>query len=188
MSSKSSKSDQVASLPDTVIVGRVRKPHGVRGEVVVEVLSDVGSRFDIGSEVRVTGKESAARGVRITAVRRRSNEAIVRFEGFEDRDQAQELRGAVLEVSTDEVPEAPPGSYYFFELVGCVCEDKNAGELGLVERVLEDGGGLVLEIRKGTEKVLVPFVETYLTKIDRNRRRIEVDLPEGLIEACTSRF
>ena len=98
------------------------------------------------------------------------------------------MRGALLEIARTEVPSAPEGSYYFFELVGCVCEDIREGELGTVERVLEDGGGLVLEINKGSETLLIPFVRAYLTEMDRVGRRIEVDLPEGLVEICTSRF
>ena len=59
---------------------------------------------------------------------------------------------------------------------------------GTVERILEDGGGLVLEIRRETDTLLVPFVKAYLKAVDRIGRRIQVDLPEGLIEICTSRF
>lgn len=188
MSSKSSKSDPTAPLPDSVVVGKIRRPHGLRGEVVVEILSDVGSRFKPGAEVEIVRGSMPRRRARIAATRRGKGEAIVRFEGFESRDEATELRGAVLEVSRAEVPAAPAGSYYFFELVGCVCEDARSGELGTVERILEDGGGLVLEIKKGTETLLVPFVKAYLKEMDPIGRRIEVDLPEGLIEICTSRF
>jgi len=128
------------------------------------------------------------RRARIAASRRGRGEAVVRFEGFEDRDDATELRGALLEVSRGEVPAAPAGSFYFFELVGCVCEDARSGELGTVERILEDGGGLVLEVKNGMDTLLVPFVRAYLKGMDPIGRRIEVDLPEGLIDICTSRF
>ena len=188
MSSKSSKSDPATSLPDSVIVGKVRKPHGIRGEVVVEILSDVGSRFEPGAEVEIVRGTLSRQRARIAAIRRGRGEAIVRFEGWESRDDATELRGALLEVSRTEVPPAPAGSFYFFELVGCVCEDASNGELGTVERILEDGGGLVLEIRRETDTLLVPFVKAYLKAVDRIGRRIQVDLPEGLIEICTSRF
>jgi 16S rRNA processing protein RimM len=188
MSSKSSKSDAALSVPDTVVVGRVRKPHGVRGEVAVEVLSDVSDRFAVGAEMSAVSDSLPARQIRIASVRRATEQAIVRFEGFDSRDKAQELRGARLEVSLESVPAAPSGSYFFFELVGCECEDATAGELGIVEDILEDGGGLVLEIETDKGRLLIPFVEAYLKRVDPVGRRIEVDLPEGLIEACTSPF
>lgn len=188
MSSKSSKSDPAFPLPDSIIVGKVRKPHGVRGEVVVEILSDVDGRFDPGADVEIVQESMPRQKARVAAVRRAKGEAIIRFEGFDNRDDAAELRGALLEVARAAVPTAPEGSYYFFELVGCVCEDIREGELGTVERILEDGGGLVLEIKKGAETLLIPFVRAYLTGLDRVGRRIEVDLPQGLVEICTSRF
>ena len=188
MSSKSSKSDSANPLPDSIIVGKVRKPHGVRGEVVVEILSDVGGRFDPGANLEIVQGSVPRRSARIADTRRKDRDAIIRFEGFDSRDDASELRGALLEVNRTEVPSAPEGSYYFFELVGCVCEDAREGELGTVERILEDGGGLVLEIKQGAETLLIPFVRAYLKRMDPVGRRIELDLPEGLVEICTSRF
>src|SRR3954468_17399914 len=100
MSSKSSKTDGGAAvredLPETVAVGRVLRPHGVKGEVVVEVLSDVPGRFQKGS--RVQGIRAGAPPVTLTvaAGRKHKTGAVVRFEGIEDRDQAEALRGLDL--------------------------------------------------------------------------------------------
>jgi 16S rRNA processing protein RimM len=110
----------------------------------------------------------------------------VRFEGVETRDQAEELRDALLEVDRRQTPPAPAGSYYYFELVGCLCSDRGRGELGRIENVLEDGGGLLLEVHQGHRVLLIPFVKTYLRRVDVERRYVEVDLPEGLIETCAS--
>ena len=102
MSSKSSRTD----LPETVLVGRVLRPHGVRGEVVVEVLSDVPARFQKGS--RLTGVREGVGKITLTvaAARVHKTGAVVRFEGYEDRDRAGELRGLDLEIPRAEVPKA----------------------------------------------------------------------------------
>jgi len=168
------------------MVGRVRKPHGVRGEVTVGVFSDVGERFVAGSVVDIVLSNGQRRTARITSVRGGKREAIVRFSGLETRDQAELFREAVLEIDRAQVPKAPPGSFYYFELVGCRCVDARAGELGRVTRVLEDGGGLLLEITGDHRSLLVPFVEAYLQNVDISEQCIEVELPEGLIETCTS--
>lgn len=154
----------------------------------MSVLSDVDDRFAVGSDVEIVLPNGQRRSARIATVRGRKGEAIIRFAGLDTRDQVEELRAAVLEIDRSRVPNAPPGAFYFFELVGCECVDHQAGELGRVVRVLDDGGGLLLEIEGGRKSLLVPFVEAYLQDVDLVKRRIELDLPEGLIETCTSEF
>jgi len=186
MSWKSSKSSTLRPLPETVTVGLIRKPHGVRGQVVVEVFSDVQGRFAVNAEVGLVLANGQRRRGRIAQVSLDGSVARVRFEGVADRDAAEQLRGALLEVDRDGVPPAPKGSYYFFELVGCRCVDGTQGELGRVERVLEDGGGLLLEVKGESRTLLVPFVQAFLRQIDVQAGRIDVDLPEGLVETCAS--
>jgi 16S rRNA processing protein RimM len=80
------------------------------------------------------------------------------------------------------------GQYYFHELIGCAGFDRQAGELGVVVDVLEDGGGVLLVFRRGDEALLVPFAEALLVEVDPAGKRIDFDLPEGLIAACSSKF
>src|SRR6476619_6587330 len=111
MSAKSSKTEgpevprpRRDDLPETVAVGRVLRPHGIRGEGMVEVLSDVPARFRKGS--RVQGVRAGAPPVTLTVAAGRLHKpgAVVRFEGYEDRDRAETLRGLDLEVPRAEVP------------------------------------------------------------------------------------
>ena len=95
-------------------------------------------------------------------------------------------RGSTFEVERSSVPNAPHGSYYYFELVGCECRDLGKGHLGTVTDILEDGGGVLLRVRDGDHEVLVPFVANFISEIDISKGMIEVELPEGLIETCTS--
>jgi 16S rRNA processing protein RimM len=192
MSSKSSKTEGAVvssrereDLPETVAVGRVLRPHGVRGEVVVEVLSDVPARFRKGS--RVTGVREGAPPLPLTVAAGRVHKtgAVVRFEGYDDRDRAGELRGLDLEVPRAEVPKAPRGTYYQFELLGCLCRDRGE-ELGRVVEVVEDGGGVMLIVEGEGRRVPVPFVKEILRRVDVARGRIDLALPEGLLEACAS--
>jgi 16S rRNA processing protein RimM len=203
MSSISSKTEGRTDLPETIVVGRVLRPHGLRGELVVEVLSDVGRRFAPGTSLLLTREGAAPATLRVAACRSqggavaaegvaaakagRRPAVVLSFAGVEDRDAAAALRGAWLQVELTRVPPAPAGTYYHFQLLGCRC--RNRGEdLGEVVEVVEDGGGLLLLVSDGRSEVPVPFVARFLVEVDVERGRIELDLPPGLIEICASRF
>ncbi len=171
---------------ETVTVGRVRRAHGVRGALLVEVLSDVPDRLAAGRSVELVAASGERRPVRIVAARPHGGGVLVELDGLVDRDEAAALAGARLEVAESEVPAAPDGAYWLWQLVGCRCRDRRRGELGRVREVIEDGGGLLLEIEGSGGRLLVPFVAAYVVSIDVEGSRIETDLPEGLIESCAS--
>ncbi len=205
--SPETESPQTGS-PQTLLVGVVLRPHGLQGEVRIEVLSDVADRFEPGREMHLvvasrgaapdtTGPTRRRRErVRVASYRPVKGGALVRFEGTTDRVQAESLRGSRLEVEMSEVPAAPAGFYYHHELMGCSCFDARHGELGVVADVLEDGGGVLLQLElppepaapgAATGSLLVPFVEPFLDKVDIAGRRIDLRLPPGLVELCASR-
>jgi 16S rRNA processing protein RimM len=213
MSSRSSKTTEAAApppvadpgirpdLPDRVAVGRVLRPHGVRGEVVVDVTSDVPGRFDAGSRLLVARAGSAAMSamsamsamtamtamtLTVAASRPHKSGACVRFEGIGGREEAEALRGLELEVERSAVPAAPAGTYYYYELLGCHCRD-GGRDLGEVVDLAEDGGGLLLIVADGERRVPVPFVQSFLRGVDVAAGRIDLELPPGLLEVCASR-
>ena len=183
----------VRALPDHVLVGTILRPHGIRGEVSVALWSDNESRFAAGAVVAAVREENTARPSRqgVPARSLKVGRATpykgglrVAFEGVEDRDAAEALRGLELWVPRDSVPVAPAGRYYVFELIGCRCVDARDGEVGTVVDIVEDGGGILLEIEREGSRSAIPFVEDFLVRIDRAARTIEVRLPEGLLETC----
>jgi 16S rRNA processing protein RimM len=191
MSSKSSKTEGTAvprereDLPETVAVGRVLRPHGVRGEVVVEVLTDVPDRFQKGSRVLGVREGAAPVSLIVATGRVHKTGAVIRFEGYDDRDRAGELRGLDLEIPRAEVPKARGGTYYHFELLGCLCRD-HGQELGRVVEVVEDGGGVMLIVEGEGRRVPVPFVKEFVLRVDVAAGEIDLALPEGLLETCAS--
>ena len=196
MASKSSTTDASttdAPPPTSVIVGEIRRPHGVRGEVVVEPQTDRPDRFRPGSELWVTdpGEAAPPRVVRVAASRSYREVLLVRFEGLEDRDAVEPLRGTRLEAEPGEAAELEgvleEGTFFYYQLHGCRCRDRGHGELGEVVDVVEDGGGLLLVVEGERGRLPVPFVRALVTEVDVEDKRIELDLPPGLIEACTSR-
>jgi 16S rRNA processing protein RimM len=209
MSLKSSKKTSEAAeagtprpdLPERVLVGRVLRPHGLRGEVVVEVLSEVPERWEPGSRLWLTDERGAtATGRRIATAevvssRPHKTGRLVRFAGCESREDIEALRGAWLAVERSQVPPRPEGEYYYYELLGCrlrLREGESERELGEVVDLQEDGGGLMLVVAAGAEgaekggRLPIPFVREYLREVDVERGTIVVELPEGFVEACAS--
>jgi 16S rRNA processing protein RimM len=175
----------VSRLAETVIVGFAVRPHGLQGEVVVEVLSDNPDRFAPGTELLVDGAGDR-RALRVRAMRRHRGRLLVSFEGIEDREGAESVRGLDLAVPASAVPPAPAGSFYSFELLGCRCRDRREGDLGEVVEIEEDGGGWMLIVASGERRIPIPFVQAFLDRVDVDSGLIEVDLPAGFLETCTS--
>ncbi len=170
-----------------LIVGRILRPHGVRGEVVVEVTTDdPEQRYEPGS-VLATEPGSAGPLV-IEGVRPHQGRLLVTFEGVEDREQADELRGVRLWVdSADLAPPEDPDEYHDFQLVGLAAVDgrvETAGDkLGEVVRV-DHGPGhdmLVLRLVDGRQ-ALVPFVRAIVPEVDVPGGRLVLTPPEGLLD------
>lgn len=174
------------------MVGLLVRPHGVRGEIAAELLGDNPERLRPGSELLAVHGDAgvlspaAARRLRVVTSRPHRGRRLLTFVGIDDRDRAEELRGHYLAVPRSAVPPPPPGSYYHFQLVGCRCRDAEAGELGTVTGVLEDGGGELLVIERDGCELLVPFVRSFLRSVDVDAGEIELELPPGLIATCTS--
>jgi len=164
-----------------VVVGRVVKAHGIRGEVVVDVLSDVPGRFDVGGSVVLHGRPRA-----IVGSRPHQGRLLVRFEGVLDRSAAESLRGAQLEASAADVSEEE--TYYAHELVGMEVVDEDGDDLGTVSGLVElpeAAGYDLLEVTRSDGSTwMLPAVDDYV-EIDETADGVErlrlVDPPEGLV-------
>lgn len=168
-----------------VTIGRVVKPHGVRGEVAVEVLSDVPGRFDAGAEVVLGGTPTT-----VASSRPHQGRLLVRFEGVTDRGGAELLRGRAVEAEPVELADSD--TYFVHELVGMAVVDEQGAALGAVSAVVElpDSAGYdLLEVtRDDGSSWLLPAVDDYV-EVERDAEQRErlrlVDPPAGLVEPDT---
>lgn len=167
-----------------VVVGRIGKPHGVRGEVSIQVWTDEpAERFAAGSTVLVQG---SARVLSIDHAHWHGSRLLLGFVGVGDRDAAEALRGTVLEVDRpdDQVP-ADPEEFYDSALVGCQVVGVDGAPIGEVTEVVHLPGQDVLSVRSGVDgrEVLVPFVQAIVPTVDLAARRVVIDPPSGLLDA-----
>ena len=191
MKSSSSTEEQ---HPANILVGVIVRPHGIRGEVAVLLHSDNPERFAKGATFLTAAPPGRAQVPATLKVERAVPHRAglrVAFEGISDRDASEGLAGVELLVPRSAVPEAAAGRYYLFELVGCRAFDEREGDLGEVIELIEDGGGWLVvvegEAENGRRRIALPFAEEFLVRVDREAKRIDWRLPEGLVEACASR-
>jgi 16S rRNA processing protein RimM len=165
-----------------VLVGRVARPHGIRGQVVVNPETDfVAERFHAGAQMwtRVEGRDIA---LTIADARVEGRRPILAIEGYATLEAAEALSGAELRVPESELQALPEGSYYLHQLAGCRVETVDGTAVGTVRRVDGGAGAAMLVVDGSRGEVLVPFVQEMCVGIDVVAQVIRVRLPEGLLE------
>lgn len=174
-----------------LVVGRVVKSHGVRGELVVEVRTDSPEeRFAPGARLtgRVgRGRTATDREVTVDAARNHSGRLLVRLGGVTDRDAADALRGMLLLVDSADLPEpADPDEFHDHQLVGLRALDTAGDELGEVTEVVHTPAGELLGLRLAAGgEALVPFVTEMVPDVDLVAGTCTIDPPEGLLDLGT---
>lgn len=169
-----------------VVVGRVGRAHGVRGEITVELRTDQPERrFAPGSVLAVETPDGAAHPVESVTVvgsRWHHGRLLVRFEGFRDRNAADALRGTVL-LSDVEPGESPddPEEFYDHQLVGLDVRTTDGDDVGRVEAVVHGPGQDLLVVATGDGEALVPFVSALVPEVDLRAGRVVVADRPGLL-------
>jgi 16S rRNA processing protein RimM len=165
-----------------VTVGLVATVHGIRGELVVEPLTDDQERLAVGATVLLEAPEVPATPRRILGARTHKARLLILLEGVADRTAAEALRGGRLCVREADLRALPPGQVWLHELPGMDVVTTEGEALGSVHEVLRTGGDRqVLVVRGPRGEFLLPFAEQFVRAIDRGARRIAVTLIEGLL-------
>ncbi len=171
-------------------VGRIGRPHGLRGEVTVDIRTDdPRERFAVGASLRT---EPAARGpLTVASFRIISGLNVVRFDGFDDRNAAETLRGTMLVVDIEALPVlTDEDEFYDHELIGLTAHlrapDGGRGEvIGTVTELLHLPANDVLVVatdRMTAGEVLIPFVKVVVPVVDVASGVVVIDPPDGLFE------
>ncbi|HEY2551415.1 MAG TPA: ribosome maturation factor RimM [Streptosporangiaceae bacterium] len=167
-----------------LVVGRIGRPHGLRGDVTIEIRTDdPDDRFAAGS-VLLTEPASAG-PLTVESSRWHSGRLLVRFDGLTDRDTAQALRDVLLAVDSDQLPDPDPDEFYDHQLVGLRVSTTGGEEVGEVGEVLHQGQDLLVikgAGRRSGARILVPFVAPLVPEVDVAAGRLVIDPPPGLLD------
>jgi len=164
-----------------VLVGRIARPQGHRGQVIVDPATDFPeTRFAPGARLYAL-VESQLRTVTVTTMRLHQGRPVLSFAGVDSMNEAERLAGLELRVPESSLTALPEGTYYEHDLVGCVLVTTGGREVGTV-RAVEGGSGTTrLVAGTGRGEIQVPLVYEICVVIDVPGRRIVIDPPEGLL-------
>jgi 16S rRNA processing protein RimM len=179
------------TTPAYIIVGRVRKAHGIRGEVVVEPITDApdaifasGCRVFAGTATGDLAPNGAE--LHVQSSRPFNEGLLVAFAEVPDRTVAEAWRGRYLLLPADELPPPNENEVYVHELAGMRVELESGELVGTVEETYELPQGLAIDVRRApprdAETALILFDDRTIASVDREGRVIVVTPPEGLLE------
>ncbi len=170
-----------------VVVGRIGKPHGIKGEVTVDVKSDEPERrFAPGTVLAAQapkGSAFTARTLTVERIRWHQTRLLATFEELADRNQAEAARGVVLSTTVDpeETPD-DPDEFYDHQLVGLEAFDLDGTTLGTVSALVHGGAQDLLTVRTPDGRdALVPFVKALVPEVDLVARRVVIADRPGLV-------
>jgi 16S rRNA processing protein RimM len=167
---------------DMVLVGRIARPHGLRGHVVVNPETDFAEeRFAKGATF-ATRSAGGDEQLTIAEARMQGRYPIVRFDGFDRIEDVEKLAGRELRVPEEALQPLGEGTYYQHQLIGCAVETADGNRIGEVARVEGGVSGSVLAIDGPKGEILIPLAMDITTVVDIEAKRIVVDPPQGLLE------
>lgn len=167
---------------ETVTVGQIGRPFGVKGQVKVRPLSDVPGRFDELTDVHLVAKDGRTLETSVTTVRRAGTDLIVGFAGLTTPEEAKLWSGGLIQVARGATPVLPAGQYYECDLVGLEVRTDQGQLLGVLEEVWELPGNHVFVVRQGAKETLIPAAKEWVTVVDLDRRTMTVRMLSGTDE------
>ena len=165
--------------PEFLVVGKLRRPHGVRGEILMDILTDFPERLHPDVVVYVGDTHQP---ICIRNTRQHSQALLVTFDDYDSRESVGELRNEYVYVPLDDRPPLPDGEYYYHELIGLQVESDMGENLGVLTNILETGANDVYIVSSDeSPDILLPAIESVILEIDLERGRMLVHILPGLI-------
>ncbi len=166
---------------DWIDIGFIRKPHGLRGYVRVEGLTDAPDRFEDLDRIGVERKDGERETLEIERCSRDGNGWLMKFLGIDTTENAQRLRGAYIQVPEEAVAPLPRDVYYVFELEGCAVVSDEGEEIGTIREVLSMPANDVFVVDTPAGEAMIPAVRDIVVEFDPGGARIVIRKIPGLI-------
>ncbi len=171
---------------DCFELGYILRPHGLKGEVQLVLDVDEPESYKGLSTIYIQAKAGLVPyGIRIDHLN--NGKAIARLDGVDTQEQAQAMKGRTVWLPLEELPELKEDQFYYHEIVGFVVHDQATGQdVGTVTDVYELPQQDTLAVNANGAEVLIPLVDDFLVEVNKEDKRIVMNLPEGLVETFTT--
>lgn len=164
--------------PLFLAVGKLLSPHGLKGEILVEIMTDFPERLKIGATIHLGDEHQP---VQIISRRNHKNGLLLGLDGITSPEAAKALCGKFLFVKANEIPSLPEGDYYHHQILGLKVISDKGQKLGYVSGILETGANDVLIIRNESGKeLLLPHISSVVLSINLNQGEMIVHLLPGI--------
>ena len=163
-----------------VFVGWITRCHGVRGELKMLEGQGASGAWQTVNEVYIGESESSATRFKVNRLRAGVKFVIVALEGVDNRDKAETMKGHMVFVPREQLPEPEEDTIYSSDLLGMRVRDQQGRQFGVLKEIFDTGAHDVYVVRKGSAEILIPVVEGVLIEVDRDLGEIVVNPPEGL--------
>ena len=158
------------------------RTQGRRGEVAVELHTASRERFPKGCRVFALDEHNQRQELAVEDSWPHKGLVVLKFRGVENISQAETLVGREIQVPRAERLPLPAGEVYVSDLVGCAVFDRGTVVGRIADVQFGSGDAPLLVVRVGAQEHLLPFTEAYLVKVDTENKRIDMNLPEGMLE------
>lgn len=167
-----------AGEPEYLVIGALRRPHGLRGELLMQIITDYPERLKPDAQVFL-GK--AHTPTLVLSTRQHNEGMLIKFSGIETIEDAGVYRNQLVYAKRANLPPLPKGSYYHHQLVGCQVVAEQDETIGTLTEIMHTGANDVYVItRADGGEVLLPVIPSVVLEVEIERRTIRVRMPRGL--------
>jgi len=161
-------------------IGKIVGVHGMKGYLKIYSFAESTGLFDPGKQLTLKRPDGEMETVTVVDTQPYKNFLRVAFADVTDRSAAEALIGAGLYINRSELSEPEDGRWYWCDLIGLAVYQTDGAYLGQVENLFETGSNDVFVVKNGETEILIPVIESVVRNVDLEKKKITVDLPEGL--------
>jgi 16S rRNA processing protein RimM len=168
--------------PSFIAIARIVRPRGNRGEVLADLYTDFAARFELLEEIWLEYPDRRRERKLLENSWQHHGRIVLKLSGANSIAEAETLVGAWVEVEADHAVPLPEGTYFDHDLIGCTLYTANGEELGTVSEIMHIPGNDQLVVQGKRQEILIPVRSDICKDVSLERKRIIVELPEGLID------
>jgi 16S rRNA processing protein RimM len=164
------------SCPEFITIGRILSPWGNGGKMKVMVATDFPERFAPSSEIYLHQRPTT-----IESAEWRKNQLVIKLNGIDTIEEADKLRGELIEIHSSQLQKLPEGQYYHFQLIGLEVRTVEGKDIGEITDILSVSGSDIYVINGRRGEILIPAIDDVVKSIDLDKGYIIIEPIKGLL-------